>query len=335
MKFAPTDDQKDFATAIRKLVTAADVPAAARQWADGSTDAGVSLWGRLGDLGVHALVAPESIGGFGNAPVELALAFTEIGRAGLPGPYVESAAFLPTLLGESGLDDLVSPWVSGSVIATVASLPEAPYAVDAGVAGDVLVIDGLDVRRGTAHEAVRSVDPTRSLSRVEAGEVLTTVTAEQLQRARDAAALATAAQLYGASLHLLDASVEYVKARRQFGRAIGEYQAVKHQLADVKVAVDFTRPLIWGAALAAQDSDPSASIAASSAKVAASRSALLAARTALQVHGAIGYTNELDLSLWLTKVRAMVSTWGTVAHHRARILEHLTTTERASRVLRA
>ena len=112
--------------------------------------------------------------------------------------------------------------------------------------------------------------------------------------------------------------MEYAKQRRQFGREIGSYQAVKHALADVRIALDFARPLVLGAAvLGAGARDVSA------AKVAAGDAAHLASRVALQVHGAIGYTREYDLFLWITKVRALVGTWGTPSFHRARVLEAL------------
>ncbi len=134
------------------------------------------------------------------------------------------------------------------------------------------------------------------------------------------AVLATAAQLLGAGERLLADAVAYVKQRRQFGREIGSYQAIKHQLADVRIALDFARPLVQGAAVAERDTfgrDVSA------AKLAAADAAYLASRVGLQVHGAVGYTLELDLSLWLTKVRALVAAWGTTAHHRDRVLAAL------------
>jgi alkylation response protein AidB-like acyl-CoA dehydrogenase len=120
--------------------------------------------------------------------------------------------------------------------------------------------------------------------------------------------------------------VAYAKQRRQFGREIGSYQAIKHALADVRIALDFARPLVLGAAVTgASDRDVSA------AKVAAGDAAYLASRVALQVHGAIGYTREYDLSLWITKVRALVGAWGTPAFHRARVLEALRSTTHEGR----
>jgi alkylation response protein AidB-like acyl-CoA dehydrogenase len=159
------------------------------------------------------------------------------------------------------------------------------------------------------------VDKARLLSEVTAARSLGEVEADT---ALDAGALAAAAQLVGLGGALLDRSVAYAKQRSQFGAPIGSFQAVKHQLADVAVALELARPLLFGAALAG--GAPSAARDVSAAKVAAADAAYRAARAALQVHGAIGYTAEYDLALWLTKVRALVSAWGTQRFHHDRVL---------------
>jgi alkylation response protein AidB-like acyl-CoA dehydrogenase len=167
-------------------------------------------------------------------------------------------------------------------------------------------------------EVRTSVDTTRRLASVSgAGGSDTSAGAPSstTEAAFDTAVLACAAQLLGCGERLLADTVDYAKQRRQFGREIGSYQAVKHQLADVRIALDFARPLIHGAALG--------EVPASAAKVAAADAAYLAARVALQVHGAIGYTREFDLGLWILRVRALVTAWGTPAYHRARVLEGL------------
>ena len=115
----------------------------------------------------------------------------------------------------------------------------------------------------------------------------------------------------------MSAAVGYAKQRTQFGRVIGSYQAIKHKLADVHIAIDLARPLVYGAALSLQPRDVSA------AKVAASDAALLAARSSLQTHGAIGFTQEHDLSLLLLRVQALRPAWGTPEAHRRRVLEAL------------
>ncbi|MGZ4451116.1 MAG: acyl-CoA dehydrogenase family protein [Nocardioides sp.] len=296
MRFVLDDDQRDFAAALDSLLSGAGTVAVARAWADGDHGPGLALWRRLADLGVLSLATEAT-------PVEVAVAFEALGHHAVPGPWVEAAAYLPLALGRE---------VEG--VATVAVPPHVPYALDADAADAVYVVADGVLHAATAGEHVGSVDPTRRLVRVTPGAP---VEHGDLAAATDLAVLATAAQLLGAGERVLADSVAYVKQRRQFGREIGSYQAVKHALADVRIALDFARPLIHGAALAPTPRDVSA------AKVACADAAYLATRTGLQVHGAVGYTRELDLSLWLTKVRALVTAWGTPAHHRAVVLEAL------------
>jgi alkylation response protein AidB-like acyl-CoA dehydrogenase len=282
VRFELDDDQKDFAAALESLLANADTVAIARAWADGDHEPGRKLWGRLAEMGVTSL-ADES--------VFLVLAFERLGHHAVPGPWVESVAYLGRADG----------------IATVALPPHVPYALDADVADEVYVGSAPAPAVG---ERVGSVDPTRHLFPVTAdGDV------DVDEEAFDRAVLATAAQLLGAGERILADSVTYAQQRKQFGREIGSYQAIKHALADVRIGLDFARPLVLGAALG--------EVPASAAKVAAGDAAYRASRTGLQVHGAIGYTQEFDLSLWLTKVRALVTAWGTPAYHRTRVLERL------------
>ena len=127
---------------------------------------------------------------------------------------------------------------------------------------------------------------------------------------------------------LLEMSVRHGCARVQFGRPVGAFQAVKHKLADTAIGLEFARPLLDAAALALAEDPGLAGTATaardvSAAKVACADAAYRAARAALQVHGAIGYTAEHDLSLWLGKVRALVPAWGSQAEHRARVVAGL------------
>lgn len=244
----------------------------------------------------------------GATAVELVIAFEALGHHGVPGPWVESAAYLPRALTDA---DALGALAEGAV-GTVAIPPLVPYAVDADVADHVFVATGSTLAAATVGEQRTSVDRTRHLFAVSAGARVGT---GDLEAAFDLAVLATSAQLLGAGERILADSVTYVKQRKQFGREIGSYQAIKHALADVRIALDFARPLVQGAALGA--------VPASAAKIACADAAYLASRTGLQVHGAIGYTEEFDLSIWLTKVRALVTAWGTPAHHRAEVLATL------------
>ena len=218
------------------------------------------------------------------------------------------------------------PWLAGlaagELIATAAMPPWLPWAVDADAAGLVLLAAGDTVRVAAPGARYRSVDPGRSLSRVTGGQLLArgAAVAVAIARALDAGALACAAQLLGAGRALLAASVRHAGQRAQFGRPIGAFQAVKHQLADVAIGLEFAGPLLDAAAAALDEDDEHAARDVSAAKVACTEAARRAARTALQVHGAIGYTEELDLHLWLLKVRALAGAWGSQAEHRARVM---------------
>ena len=294
MRFELTDDQRDFAAAIEGLLAGSDTVKAARAWADSDHDAWLKLWARLTELGVTMLAIEAT-------PVEVCLAFEALGRHAVPGPWVESAAYLPVALGRE---------VQG--VATVAVPPHVPLALDADIADEVYVGTALVTDLGPMHS---SVDRTRRLFEVTGSDTGASAPTSTTGDAFDMAVLAVSAQLLGAGERVLADSVAYVKQRKQFGREIGSYQAIKHALADVRIALDFARPLVFAAALS--------EISPSAAKVAVGDAAYLASRTGLQVHGAIGYTAELDLSIWITKIRALVSAWGTPAHHRARILEEL------------
>ncbi|RNL59995.1 acyl-CoA dehydrogenase [Nocardioides marmoriginsengisoli] len=284
MKFELTDEQIGFGEAITALLRSSDTVAVARSWADGDHAPGVALWGRLADLGLTALVAPEDDGGLGGTLVDLAVAFEVLGHELAVGPWIESAALVPQV--EGAMVTAAVPGISA-------------YAADAQVA---------QLLSGTAGATHASIDTTRTLTEVAGADAFSA-------EAVDRAVLACAAELLGAGERVLADSVTYVKQRKQFGREIGSYQAIKHQLADVRIALDFARPLVFGAALG--------EVPVSAAKVYAGDAAYLAARTGLQVHGAIGYTAEFDLSLWLNRIRALVTAWGTPAFHRGRVLEHL------------
>ncbi|MFJ9377456.1 acyl-CoA dehydrogenase family protein [Streptomyces sp. NPDC101455] len=169
----------------------------------------------------------------------------------------------------------------------------------------------------SAAEPHASLDPARRLFPTPTSGELLAVGPHVAAAAAHAltwARLATAAQALGVGLALLDRTVAYAKQRSQFGVPIGSFQAVKHQLADAKVALEFARPLLFGAALTMTESDVAA------AKVTACEAAYRTARTALQLHGAIGYTAEYDLSLWLTKARALRASWGSPSECRAAVL---------------
>jgi alkylation response protein AidB-like acyl-CoA dehydrogenase len=317
VNFEIDEQQRDFAASIDAALGSADVPAAVRAWAAGDTGPGRKLWATLSDLGVTALAVAEEFDGIGAHPVDVVVAAERLGYWGVPGPVAESIAVAPILLAD---DERSAGLASGELIATVALRPHAPRAVDADTAGLILVAADGEVSDGAAGELHQSVDPARRLFDVTpTGELQKADTA----RAFEFGALVTAAQSIGAGQAMLDASVEYAKQRSQFGRAIGSYQAIKHKLADVYIAVELARPLVYAAALSLAGGSPDTARDVSAAKAGASDAALLSARSSLQTHGAIGFTQEHDLSLLLLRVQALHSAWGDPTWHRRRVLEAL------------
>lgn len=317
MKFALDHEQREFAASIDAALGAADVPSAVRSWAAGDTTPGRAVWSRLADLGVTALAVPEKFDGIGAHPVDLVVALERLGRWCVPGPVTESVAVTPILLAD---DDRSVALAAGESIATVAMPPGVPRAVDADTADIVLMATDAGVADATAGARHKSVDPTRHLFDLAPDGQARPA---DVARAYEFGALGTAAQLVGAGQAMLDMSVVYAGQRTQFGRAIGSYQAIKHKLADVHIALELARPLVFGAALSVAGGSAHTARDVSAAKAAASDAALLAARTALQTHGAIGYTTEHDLSHWLLRVQALHSAWGSPTSHRRRVLEAL------------
>lgn len=321
MDFLLSDVHDDVASTVDALLTKADVPARSRAWVDGDTTPVAEVITALADTGVNGLLIDESCGGSSAGATEMVVAMEQIGRHALPGPIVETFAVLPVLFRTADVTgERVSALAEGA-IATCAIPPVAPLGPLAEVS--YLVADGV-LSTATAGDRVATVDPTRVLAELIPGQVLAEDVA--VDDAVDIGTLATAAQLLGMAGAMLALAAEYAQTRRQFGRAIGSFQPVKHHLADVAIAVEMARPLVYAAALGVdglvpEGTDVRRDVAA--AKVAAGEAAYVASRRALQVLGAIGYTTEHDLSLYLTKTRALLTAWGTPAELRRRILESL------------
>ncbi|MFJ1458545.1 acyl-CoA dehydrogenase family protein [Nocardia sp. N2S4-5] len=322
MRFALSPEQRDFADSLRKMCDAAGTPRIIRAWSGGDHRGGRGLIRQLAGAGALGLAVDEDHGGMGAEAIDLVVALQELGRAAVPGPLVETAAVIPTLLQALPDTALARRWLpafaEGQALGTIALSPDAP-AVDADTAEVVLVADGDRLSVGHRADHVRSVDAARRLFTVVADDVVAEgdTVRVAIDAAFDAGALAAAAQILGAGRTLLETSVAYVKQRHQFGKPIGQYQAIKHHLANALIGLEMAEPLLYRAALSLDSPDRARDLSA--AKLACADAAYRTARIALQVHGAIGYTAEFDLSLWLTKVTALRSAWGTAEFHRARV----------------
>ena len=289
-------------------------------------------WKGLAELGVLGMLAPESAGGLGMNEIDLVLLLEEAGRAGLPEPIVESAAVVAPLLRDIDGDDETGAWLAkittGDATASVAH-PMNPCVTDAHIADFVVVLNDtvIELVQRDQYKEIKqpSLDRARKLFTIDwtgnpAKRLAEGARAEELTDAAfDRAALGTAAQLVGMSQQLVDLAVEYAGERQQFGRPIGSFQAIKHHLASVQVKIEFARPLLYRAAHSVAHTSDTRSVDVSAAKSAAGDAATAAAKTALQCHGAIGYTWEVDLHVWMKRAWALEKTWGSSAWHRKRI----------------
>jgi alkylation response protein AidB-like acyl-CoA dehydrogenase len=330
MRFSFDEDHRTFASALRELLEKECTPEHLRDVA--GTGRSLDRWQLLAEMGVTGLTVPADHGGLGMDEVGLVLLLEEAGRAALPEPIVETIAVAVPLLSEIGAPDLVSRWLAqvaeGRAIMTV-GLERLGHVADAHVADLLLLQSGDELHAVTSDqvqiEPKATLDPTRRLFDVNWNPEAATRIADG-DRARDAmegafdrGALAVAAQLLGISDRLIEMGAAYATERQQFGKPIGSFQAVKHLLADARIRLEFARPVVYRAAFSVAHDLPDRSRDVSMAKAVASDAAEQASRAALQVHGAIGYTEEHDLHLWLKRARALAAAWGNAAWHRDRV----------------
>jgi alkylation response protein AidB-like acyl-CoA dehydrogenase len=321
--------------------------------------AGQARWRVLAELGAPTLLVPESADGLGMDDTDLVGILEEAGWANLPEPLLETAAIaapivtalLPAPAARATLDALVAQQGTvalGGIDVTSAGLTSPTSSVSAdgllatprvvGAQGAaVCLLACRDDDSGWQVHAVPvascrivntpSLDSTRDLSTVHwplsANTLLAYgVTAEAVvQLMADRGAAGSAAQLIGLADRMITMAAEYAKERHQFGKPIGSFQAVKHLLANTRVALEFARPATYRAAWSLATAQPTLSHDASMAKAMASDAADLAARVALQVHGAIGYTWECDLHFFMKRTWSLSRQWGDAATQRRLVLD--------------
>jgi alkylation response protein AidB-like acyl-CoA dehydrogenase len=290
MDFRFSEDQLMLADSVRDYLAGTHGPEVLRRLdAEGARDP--AIWTGLVEMGLTGLLVPEEQGGLGMGLVDAVLIAAECGRACVAEPLVDTAFVgVPWLLARGDLEALPAVVAGEQVLAL-------PHTINGWTSDG----DG---------EAIESVDPLRKLARGGEGDDPYLL---------DLAALMSAAQLVGIADAMLAQATEYAKIRTQFGQPIGAFQAIKHQLATCSVAIEFAKPVVWRAADALESGLESAPVHVSHAKVAATDAAMLTAETAIQVHGAMGYTYEVDLHFWMKRAWALAGAWGSRAFHLARI----------------
>lgn len=333
MDFTFTDDERAFQEAISRFLMTEAAPEALREiW---ETDSGRSpdLRNKMAEQGLTALSVPEEAGGLGMGDVAWSLMTQELGYYGIPDSLADTAYVATSMI--AALPESVSDrngWLEqiadGSLRIAVGH-PVNPLVADAHLA-DLTLLN----HEGEIHAVPRSlidvehnasIDSSRRLCRVmwepnSATRIADADTGAPIwEAALNRGALSVAGQLLGLAQRMLDLSVDYVAQRKQFGKPIGSFQAVKHHLADVAGKIEFAKPVLYRAAYSLQHGNPDAALHISQAHIACAEAAHLAARHGIQVHGAMGYTWEVDLQMFMKRTWALESSWGDHGFHKARI----------------
>ncbi len=271
-----------------------------------------SLWKLLCEqVGAAALVVPEEFGGAGGELADVAVVLEELGKALVPTPLLGTTlAELALLAADEPDTDVLVRLAEGTSIGAVVFDPQ--YVVNGDVADVVVSADGERLNRWTTFTAhpVDTMDLTRRLARVEARDTADIAADPGLA---DLAAILLAAEQTGAAAKCLDLTVEYTKERVQFGRPIGSFQALKHRMADLYVAVQSARAVVNEAI-----AEPSAT-AAAVARVAASEAFSTVAAEAVQMHGGIAITWEHDIQLYFKRAHASAQLLGPPREHLRRL----------------
>jgi alkylation response protein AidB-like acyl-CoA dehydrogenase len=277
----------------------------------------VALWKEMVDLGWLGVDVPVAAGGVGAGFIEATILFEEIGRALAPVPYLPTVLALGALR-RSAQTGLVNDVLAGQRIA--AAVWDDELAVS-GPDADILVAASVKEVTVTTPARIQSepaMDPTRSVGWVKTrGTRIDDGTAgEDLL---DRGAIGTSALLLGGAAKVLEMATQYAKDRRQFGRPIGSFQAIKHHCANMLVDIEGMRSLVYWAAWCADEADPDTSIAASSAKAWCADAGLRVIETGMQIHGGTGFTWDNDLHLYLKRAVLDRSTFGSARFHRDRL----------------
>ena len=335
MDFGFSEDQTLLQQTVRDFLEKECTPDAIRALWDRETGRSSELWAQLSEIGLPALMVPETYGGLGLDERDAVLALEETGRFALAEPIVTTAIVAAPLLcrlTDTEQAAFAASWlerIAGGEARVAVALADQPLVSDAHVA-DLLLLSKGDQLYAASPDQVRLTpqpanDQSQRLFSVDwdaektlclaSGDDGLSLQAEMLDRG----AFGCAAQLLGVTDRLIEMGALYASQRKQFGVPVGSFQAVKHRLANAKVDLEYGRSIVHRSAHSVFTDSPSRSVDVSSAKGFIGEAARFAAGESLQVHGAIGYTYEQDLHIWMKRAWSLDLAFGSGAWHRARV----------------
>ena len=338
MEFGLSEDQKLLQESIGRTLEKVSPLERVRQAAEGHDTHAGDVWQALVELGVTGMLVAEEHGGMGMTLLDAALAAEMLGRHVAPVPFVATAVMAPIALAGAGSQAQQAAWLpklaSGAAVAGVAASEQAAgardgagitagggrlngtalFVLDAAAADVFIVADnarGLHLVRGDAKGLTRialtSIDLTRPLGElrfdnVEAEPLASGDAGATLRRMIDAGRTMLAADTLGAGWMMIEKAVAYAGERKQFGRVIGSFQAVKHICAEMAAELEPCRSLVWYAAHAFDAMPDEARLMAAHAKSLTSETGRFVARTATEVHGGMGFTDLVGLHYWFKRI---------------------------------
>jgi alkylation response protein AidB-like acyl-CoA dehydrogenase len=307
-----SDERELLRETVAALVAKHASPAAVREAMESERGYDESLWRLLCEqVGAAALVVPEEFGGAGGTLGDAAVVLEELAKGLVPSPLLGTTlAELALLAADQPDAEALGSLAEGAAIGAVVF--DRDYVINGDIAEVVMVVDDGKLDRWTAFSAepVTPMDPTRRLARLTPQNTASLGTDPGLA---DAAAILLAAEQVGSATRCLELTVDYTKERQQFGRAIGSFQALKHRMADLYVAVQAARAVVNDAADA-----PSATSAAL-ARVAASEAFSTVAAEGIQLHGGIAITWEHDMQLYFKRAHGSSQLLGPPRDHLRRL----------------
>lgn len=363
MNFDLSDEQKMLAETVRRVFGEMSPPSRLRTLVEEGETIDRPLWTALARMGFVGAGIAEADGGLGLGVLELALVAQEAGRAAAAIPLLSSAGLAAQAIAFAGTPEQRARWLPGIADGTIvaafataeggtdvwADIPRAALVdgtlsgtkwpvADLAIADVAIVACALDHRpalaivdlcaAGVERVPLVSIDPLRSLgelrlSGVPSARLGSGTIAPLLERLLDRAAMLTAFEQIGGAEACLDMALAYVATRRIFGKPLAGYQAVKHNLADIYVAIELARSNAFFAAWAAMTDAPQRGEAAAVARLSAMDAYEMAARENLQLHGGIGYTWEADCHFHYRRERLLRLALGGTGRWAARLIDAL------------
>jgi 3-oxochol-4-en-24-oyl-CoA dehydrogenase len=361
MPIAINPEHQDLADSVRSLVARVAPSEVLHAALETPIDNPPPYWRAAADQGLQGVHLAESVGGQGFGILELAVVLAEFGYGAVPGPFVPSAIASALISAHDPEAKVLADLASGAAIAAYAldagltatrhgdalvirgevravpaaaqaSLLVLPVAIDSGEEWVVLRADQLEI------ETVASVDPLRPIAHVRANaiEVADDVVLSNLSVVAAKALISTllSAEAVGVARWATDTASDYAKIREQFGRPIGQFQAVKHKCAEMIADTERATAAVWDAARAVDEArennwDTEGSAVEFAAAVAATLAPSAAQRCTqdcIQVHGGIGFTWEHDTNVYYRRALVLAAGFGRRSEYPQRVVDTATTT---------